>query len=37
MLYLPIVPDIKVAYLGGRPENYAQWKDVYSDKGGEYK
>lgn len=28
---------IKVAYLGGRPENYAQWKDVYSDKGGEYK
>ncbi len=27
---------MKVSYLGGRPGNYAEWKDVYSSDGGEY-
>ena len=26
----------KVGFLGGRPENYAEWKEVYSEKGGTY-
>lgn len=27
---------MKVHYLGGSPENYAEWKEVYSEQGGEY-
>lgn len=27
---------IKVGYVGGSPENYAEWKEVYSEKGGAY-
>lgn len=27
---------MKVGYLGGSPENYAEWKDVFSEKGGLY-
>ena len=26
-----------VGYLGGQPENYAEWKEVYSEKGGQYR
>lgn len=26
----------KVAYLGGQPENYAEWPEVYSEAGGAY-
>jgi hypothetical protein len=26
-----------VGYLGGSPDNYAEWKNVYSEKGGNYK
>ena len=27
---------MKVRYLGGQPENYAEWPEVYSEEGGEY-
>ena len=27
---------MKVSYLGGRAENYAEWNKVYSEKGGMY-
>ena len=27
---------MKVSYLGGRKENFAEWKEVYSEQGGEY-
>ena len=27
---------MKVHYLGGSPKNYAEWKEVYSEQGGEY-
>lgn len=27
---------VKVGYLGGKPENYAEWNKVYSEKGGAY-
>lgn len=27
---------MKVGFLGGSPENYAEWKEVYSEKGGQY-
>lgn len=27
---------MKVSYLGGRRENYAEWKEVYSERGGAY-
>lgn len=27
---------MKVGYLGGQPENYAEWANVYSEKGGDY-
>ena len=26
-----------VGYLGRQPENYAEWKEVYSEKGGQYR
>lgn len=28
---------VKIIHLGGSPENYAEWKNVYSEKGGVYK
>ena len=27
---------MKVGFIGGQPENYAEWAEVYSDKGGRY-
>lgn len=27
---------MKVSYLGGRKENFAEWKEVYSEQGGKY-
>lgn len=27
---------MKVGYIGGMPENYAEWQEVYSEKGGRY-
>ena len=27
---------MKVGFLGGQPENYAEWKEVYSEDGGRY-
>ena len=27
---------MKVGFLGGQPENYAEWTEVYSEKGGQY-
>lgn len=27
---------MKVGYIGGSPDNYAEWRDVYSEKGGLY-
>ena len=27
---------MKVGFIGGQPENYAEWTEVYSDKGGRY-
>ena len=27
---------MKVGFLGGQPENYAEWKEVYSGDGGRY-
>lgn len=27
---------MKIRYLGSRPENYAEWKEVYSEQGGNY-
>ena len=27
---------MKVGFVGGQPENYAEWTEVYSDKGGRY-
>lgn len=39
ILYAPMQEasgGMKVSYLGGRKENYAEWKEVYSKHGGEY-
>lgn len=27
---------MKVGFIGGQPENYAEWSEVYSEKGGRY-
>lgn len=27
---------MKVGFIGGQPENYAEWSEVYSEKGGQY-
>lgn len=37
--YIPMLQasgGMKVGYLGGSKENYAEWKEVYSEKGGIY-
>ena len=27
---------MKVGFLGGKPENYAEWHEIYSEDGGRY-
>lgn len=39
IVYVPLHEasgGMKVSYLGGRKENFAEWKEVYSEQGGKY-